>query len=177
MSPGAKFSTTTSARSTILRKSARASGCLRSSVTLRLLALNTRKNIASRPGISGRFRRDCSPPGGSIFSTSAPSQPRNCVQVVPASNWVRSRMRMPLSARSVMAPVLRRVGGEAHGLRPCLVVGDHVHHGRLAGGEGAFQGGPDLVRLLDEFAVGAQLLGDTVVARVAEIAARLGQRP
>src|SRR5688500_13670211 len=70
-------------------------------VTLRLLALKTRKNIASRPGTSGRLRRDCSPPGGSILTTSAPSQPRNCVHVVPASNWVRSRILIPLRARSV----------------------------------------------------------------------------
>src|SRR5207247_184953 len=74
-----------------------------SMVTLRLLALKTRKNIASSPGTSGRLRRDCSPPGGSILMTSAPSQPRNCVQVVPASNCVRSRIRMPVSARSAMA--------------------------------------------------------------------------
>src|SRR5689334_12397064 len=103
MRPGAKFSTTTSARSTMFKKSARPSACLRSIVTLRLLALKTRKNIASSPGTSGRLRRDCSPPGGSILMTSAPSQPRNWVHVVPASNWVRSRIRMPLSARSAMA--------------------------------------------------------------------------
>src|SRR5919108_4887884 len=177
MRPGAKFSTRTSARSTIRKKSARPSGCLRSIVTLRLLALKTRKNISSSPGTSGRLRRDCSPPGGSILSTSAPSQPRNCVHVVPASNWVRSRMRIPWSARSAMALTLRRVGGEAHGLRARLVVGDDVHHRRLAGGERALERRPDLVRLLDELAVRAQLLGYAVVAGVAEIAAGLGQRP
>src|SRR6185369_13010367 len=60
------------------------------------------EEITSSPGTSGRFRRDCSPPGGSILMTSAPSQPRNWVHVVPASNCVRSRIRIPLSARSVM---------------------------------------------------------------------------
>ena len=98
MSPGAKFSVTTSAPSTSRRKRAWPSGFLRSMVTLRLLALKSRKNIASRPGTSGRLRRDCSPPGGSILMTSAPSQPRSWVQEVPASNWVRSRIRMPDSA-------------------------------------------------------------------------------
>ena len=101
MRPGAKFSTTTSARSASWRNSAWPSGFLRSIVTLRLLELKSRKNIASSPGTSGRFRRDCSPPGGSILMTSAPSQPRSWVQEVPASNWVRSRMRRPVRARSV----------------------------------------------------------------------------
>ena len=33
--------------------------------------------------------------------TSAPSQARACVHVVPASNWVRSRIRTSLSACSM----------------------------------------------------------------------------
>jgi hypothetical protein len=80
-------------------------------VTLRLFALKRRKNIASSPATSGRLRRDCSPPMGSTLMMSAPSHPRSCVHDVPASNCVRSRMRMPASARSVMEASLSSVRG------------------------------------------------------------------
>ena len=45
------------------------------------------------------MRRPWSPPSGlSTLTTSAPSQARSCVHDGPASNCVRSRMRMPESA-------------------------------------------------------------------------------
>src|SRR5439155_11137978 len=47
-----------------------------------------------------------------------------------------------------------------------LLVHDHVHAGRLAGGEGALDGGADLVWLGDELAVAAHPLDDLVVATV-----------
>src|SRR2546421_10491598 len=152
MRPGAKFSTTTSARSTMRRNSARPSGFLRSMVTLRLLALKTRKNIASSPGTSGRLRRDCSPPGGSILMTSAPSQPRNWVQVVPASNWVRSRIRMPLSARSAMArPPTGGTGSLSLGPRPLprRPYGSEVRRLRPHRARARAPAGPDLPRAPD----------------------------
>src|SRR2546428_4625944 len=69
------------------------------------------------------------------------------------------------------------VRGEPHRLRARLVVGDHVDDGGLARRERPLERGPDVVRLLDELAVRAQVHGHAVVAGVAEVAAGLGQRP
>src|SRR5438094_5381075 len=136
---------TTSAWPTMSRKSARPSAFFRSSTTLRLLLLNSRKYIASSPGTSGRLRRACSPPGGSILRMSAPSHPRNWVQDVPASNWVRSRTRIPLSARSAMATL--PLGGE--GNRSAAKVGGRRGAARDEGGRDVLPEGDGGGRVVD----------------------------
>src|SRR3954454_6887481 len=61
-----------------------------------LLTLNWRKYQGSSSGLPGRKRRPGSPrPGFSILTTSAPNQARTSVQVVPASNWVKSTTWTP----------------------------------------------------------------------------------
>ena len=72
----------------------RPSGRAKSIATLRLLEFHTTKYsalpVGPRPG---------SPPfGRSTFTTSAPSQASACVQDVPASYCVMSKMRMPFKA-------------------------------------------------------------------------------
>src|SRR5439155_12325522 len=59
------------------------------------------------------------------------------------------------------------IRGEPHRLRARLVVGDHVDDGGLARRERPLERGPDVVRLLDELAVRAQVHGHAVVAGVA----------
>src|SRR5437763_4446127 len=61
-----------------------------------LLTLNWRKYQGSSSGLPGRKRRPGSPrPGFSILTTSAPNQASTSVQVVPASNWVKSTTFTP----------------------------------------------------------------------------------
>src|SRR5438552_1953693 len=61
-----------------------------------LLALNWRKYQGSSSGLPGRRRRPGSPrPGFSILTTSAPNHARTSVQVVPASNCVKSTTLTP----------------------------------------------------------------------------------
>src|SRR5205823_11343716 len=61
-----------------------------------LLTLNWRKYQGSSSGLPGRRRRPGSPrPGFSILTTSAPNHARTSVQVVPASNWVKSTTLTP----------------------------------------------------------------------------------
>src|SRR2546426_1979771 len=69
------------------------------------------------------------------------------------------------------------IGREPHRLRARLVVGDDVDDGRLARRERALERRSDVVWLLDELAMRAELHGHPVVAGVAEVAAGLGQRP
>src|SRR5713226_7337442 len=178
MAPGPMFSTSTSAVFTMSRNMVRPRSDFRLSVTPFLPELSNRKNHASSPRLSESAVRPGSPVGGSILMTSAPSHASIWVQDGPASYWVRSRTRIPAKAWAMSGPPpLRGVGGEAHRLRPRLVVGDDVDHRRLARGEGPLERGTDVVRLLHELAVRAQLLRDAVVARVAEIAPGLGQGP
>src|SRR2546426_6606544 len=66
---------------------------------------------------------------------------------------------------------------EPHRLRARLVVGDDVDDGRLTRRERALERRSDVVWLLDELAMRAELHGHPVVAGVAEVAAGLGQRP
>src|SRR5499426_1405805 len=177
MTPGPMFSTTTSDCFTSSSNMARPRGDLRLRVTPFLQEFSRRKNHASSPRLSESAVRPGSPVGGSILITSAPSHASIWVQLGPASYWVRSRTRIPSRALGMsLPPRLRGVRREAHGLGARLVVGDHVDHGGLAGRGGALERGANVVRLLHEFAVRAQVLRELVVPRVAEVAARLGQR-
>src|SRR6516162_141817 len=61
-----------------------------------LLTLNWWKYHGSSSGLPGRSRRPGSPrPGFSILTTSAPNQASTSVDVVPASNWVKSTTLTP----------------------------------------------------------------------------------
>src|SRR4029453_12461344 len=82
-----------------------------------------------------------------------------------------------ISLTVVWAKGLRRVGREADGGGAGFVVGDDVDDGRLARGEGAFQGRADVVRLLDVLPGGAEVDAPAVAAGVAKVAAGLRQRP
>src|SRR5215510_11817895 len=177
MTPGPMFSTTTSDCFTSSSNMARPRGDLRLRVTPFLQEFSRRKNHASSPRLSESAVRPGSPVGGSILITSAPSHASIWVQLGPASYWVRSRTRIPSRALGMsLPPRLRGVGREAHGLGARLVVGDHVDHRGLAGRGGALERGTDVVRLLHELAVRAQVLRELVVPRVAEVAPGLGQR-
>src|SRR5262249_1246469 len=102
MAPGPRFSTTTSASLARRSNSARPRSLLRFSVTAFLLALRRRKNQESFSGSSESPRRVCSPPGGSILITSAPNHASVSVQLGPASHNVKSRTRIPSSARPMI---------------------------------------------------------------------------
>src|ERR1700730_18374754 len=61
-----------------------------------LLTLNWWKYHGSSSGLPGRSRRPGSPrPGFSILTTSAPNHASTSVEVVPASNWVKSTTLTP----------------------------------------------------------------------------------
>src|SRR5580698_6152843 len=61
-----------------------------------LLTLDWWKYHGSSSGLPGRSRRPGSPrPGFSILTTSAPNQANTSVEVVPASNWVKSTTLTP----------------------------------------------------------------------------------
>src|ERR1700681_2350811 len=98
MTPGAKFSTMTSARFTMFLTRSSPRSDLRLTVMDFLLALNNRKYQESwlGPDCRPNNERPASPPCGfSTLTTSAPSQASASVQDGPASNWVRSRTRTP----------------------------------------------------------------------------------
>jgi hypothetical protein len=72
MTPGAKFSSKTSPRSTIRNNSARPSSCFRFKVIARLLEFSIAiGKVVLLPGDARR--RNGSPCGGSILITSAPA--------------------------------------------------------------------------------------------------------
>src|SRR2546430_836290 len=84
----------------------------------------------------------------------------------------RSRGRGRRAVRESRA-LNRPVGAEAHRLGAGTRVGDHIDHGWLTGlhgGLGAFQGGANLVRLLDVLTVTSKNLGELVVAGETEVA-------
>src|SRR6266700_4157480 len=108
-------------------------------------------------------------------SSSNMARPRGDLRL-RVTPFLQEFRRMKNHASSPRLPRLRGVRGEAYGLRPRLVVGDHVDHGGLARGIGALQGGANVVRLLHEFTMRAQVLGELVVTRVTEVAPGLGQR-
>src|ERR1700736_506836 len=98
MTPGAKFSTMTSARFAMFLTSSSPRSDFRLTVMDFLLALNNRKYQESWlwPDDPRNGKRPASPPRGfSTLTTSAPSQASASVQDGPASNWVRSSTRTP----------------------------------------------------------------------------------
>src|SRR6266850_4713311 len=100
MVPGLKFSRTTSALATSLRRMACPSGAFMLRVRLFLLRLTERKYVASPPENGGQPRVSSPLPGSSTLITSAPMSPRIIEQNGPASTRVRSRTRTPASGRS-----------------------------------------------------------------------------
>src|SRR6516164_4840954 len=127
MTPGAKFSAKTSAFSISPRRMARPLSVFRLAVTLFLLALSSMKYWESTPFLSVDAPRPCSPlVGSSTLITSAPSHPKVRVQDVPASNWVRSTTRTPLSAPRWAVVVLPMASGvRSSGISFLLVVINH----------------------------------------------------
>src|SRR6516225_2549453 len=94
--PGAMFSTVTSAFFSISLAMSSPWGDFRLTVSDFLLTLNWWKYHGSSSGLPGRSRRPGSPrPGFSILTTSAPNQASTSVEVVPASNWVKSTTLTP----------------------------------------------------------------------------------
>src|SRR3954464_11004148 len=180
MTPGPKFSTTTSERSTSLRKISLPSSDFMLRVSDRLLQLSIVKYSESTSGRSRSWVRVTSPrPGCSILMTSAPIHARSCVQTGPACTCVMSRTRTPSRA---LATVIERPPLLVHRLvhgpgRERVRVHPHVDQRRLAALAGALDRRPDLARLGDLLAVAAEHLGELAVADirqlVADVAARL----
>src|SRR6478609_7823779 len=102
MTPGLKFSTSTSADSTRRRRTSLPSGFFRFSVTDRLPAFWARNEapmcLPLRSASAPSWRARSPPSGTSILTTSAPSNASWYAQNGPASTLVRSRTRMPASA-------------------------------------------------------------------------------
>src|SRR4051794_24494854 len=100
MTPGPRFSATTSASLIRRRAISLPSAFFRSMTVLRLLLLSSRKKKLSTFGLSlFHSRRARSPPFGfSILITSAPSQASIWVQDGPAWSCVKSMTRMPSKA-------------------------------------------------------------------------------
>src|SRR6476646_9840929 len=96
IAPGAKFSTITSALLARSFTSARPFGSFRLTVIDFLLALNSRKYGSSFSAGPPNARPGSPLFGFSSLTTSAPSHASASVQDGPASNWVRSRIRMPV---------------------------------------------------------------------------------
>src|SRR3954451_12300975 len=174
MTPGPKFSTRMSERSTSLRKISLPSSDFMFSVTLRLLQLSIVKYRLSTSGRSRSWVRVTSPrPGCSILMTSAPIQASSCVQTGPACTCVMSRTRTPSRA---FATVIERppllVHRLVHGPRRERVgVHPHVDERQLAALAGALERRPDLLRLGDLLAVAAEHLRELAVADVRQLVA------
>src|SRR5207247_3162529 len=102
----------------------------RLSVTPFLLEFSSRKNHASSPRLSDSAVRPCSPEGGSILTTSAPSHASICVALGPASYCVKSRTRIPSRAFAIewppiVEPIIEARPGFAGTLRTLGGVGGH----------------------------------------------------
>src|ERR1700704_3458102 len=159
MTPGPKFSSSTSAFWSSARKTSWPRACFRLSVRLRLLPLNDRKNRASSPGRSRWEYRATSPlPGSSTLITSAPSQASIWPHDGPAWLFVRSTTRMPASALSNRGLLAlergqrRVVGVGAVPARELLGADARLLHARDQRGQGRVRlvrprpgaGGPDI---------------------------------
>src|SRR5712664_4834595 len=103
MVPGLKFSRTTSALATSLRRMACPSGAFMLRVRLFLLRLTERKYVASPPENGGQLRVSSPLPGSSTLMTSAPMSPSIIAQKGPARTRVRSRTRIPASGALLFA--------------------------------------------------------------------------
>src|SRR5919202_2376486 len=174
ITPGPKFSTRTSERSTSLRKISLPSSDFMLRVRLRLLQLSIVKYSESTSGRSRSWLRVTSPrPGCSILMTSAPIHARSCVQTGPAWTCVMSRTRTPSRAFATVieAPSLR-LHRLVHGARRERGrLHPHVDQRRLAALARALERRPDLARLRDLLAVAAEHLGELAVADVRQLVA------
>ena len=113
--PGRKFSTSTSARSSSLASTALPSSLRRSNTTERLLRLTLAK-YQERPFITSPWPRTVSPCGVSILMTSAPRSASSMLENGPDSTRVRSTTRMPVRGWTFMEPGLsssRSCGGRS----------------------------------------------------------------
>src|SRR5829696_6834444 len=98
MTPGPKFSTSTSAFAASRRSTSAPPSVLRSRTSPRLLRFIIMKAADSPRIFGGTLRRVSSPPGlRSILMTSAPMSASIMVQVGPAMTWVRSITFKPLN--------------------------------------------------------------------------------
>src|SRR6185369_11535481 len=102
IAPGPRFSITTSAVFASAWNISRPRSDLRLRVTLFLFMFSMQKNVESTPGCSLNPYRACSPVGGSILMTSAPSHASVSAQLGPASNCEQSRTRIPSSAVAII---------------------------------------------------------------------------
>src|SRR5690606_16575462 len=95
MTPGRKFSTTTSTSAPSSSRRRTIAGSLRSPAMLRLFLLKPRKLSISPSVLLSRMphERIHSPPGCSTLITSAPRSPRICVSSGPCRSWVKSSTR------------------------------------------------------------------------------------
>src|SRR2546421_4338466 len=114
--PGANDSTTIRAVAARRANSARPSADFRSQVTPRLFTFaashGMERALFSTSPTNGGCSRSASPPGGSIFTTSAPRSARIRPHTAPERS-ARSRTRQPpRSEGSCVAPVLAAVPGE-----------------------------------------------------------------
>src|SRR5438876_475836 len=128
-----------------------ASYCVRSSTTIPSSALAMRSLL----GTSGAAT-------GSPCSTNLPNVAAKPRRSSSSSRLPRRRLAL-----------LGRVGREADRRGARRVVGHDVHDRRLARRIGPLERGPNLVRLLDELTMSAEIHGDLVVAGVAKIATGL----
>src|SRR3954451_13571317 len=174
MTPGPKFSTRMSERSTSLRKISLPSSDFMLRVSDRLLQFSIVKYRESTSGRSRSWERVTSPrPGCSILMTSAPIQARSWVQTGPAWTCVMSRTRTPSRA---FATVIERPPLLVHRLvhgprREGVRVHPHVDQRRLATLAGALDRRSDVLRLADLLAVAAEHLCELVVLDVGELVA------
>src|SRR3954469_24392189 len=98
MTPGPKFSTSTSAFAASRRSTSAPPLVFRSRTSTRLLRFIIMKAADSPRFVGGAMRRVSSPPGlRSILITSAPMSASIIVQVGPAITWVRSMTFRPAS--------------------------------------------------------------------------------
>src|SRR5262245_44877289 len=113
--PGRKFSTSTSARSSSRDSTALPSSLRRSRTTERLLRLKLAKYQES-PLTTSPWPRTVSPCAVSILTTSAPMSARSMVENGPDSTRVRSITRMPVRGwimASVLSAKILAVRGQA----------------------------------------------------------------
>jgi len=96
ITPGRKFSITTSAPAMNCRAVSRSASFFRSSAMLRLLRFQV--------ALAGVFQRG--PPGGSMRMTSAPWSPSSMAAMGPAMYWPKSMTRIPSRTLAMLSPKL-----------------------------------------------------------------------
>src|SRR5579859_134964 len=134
ITPGRKFSTSTSAQRTSASTNSRSPGSFRLMATLRLPRFTDRKYVLSACTKGGPHPLVSSPvPGRSTLITSAPRSPSSIAAYGPASTRARSSTCTPASGPAIASrPVLASAvpysaNGLRRGCRQCL----SRHHVRL----------------------------------------------